>query len=158
MENYLIKFLASILIWLLYAGLFVLWFVDGKIKKEQVLHALFASGIAWVAANMLKEIFHTERPFVINGLPMITLTNNTIGSYSFPSAHTAISFAIAFTIWLHDKAVGSAFVVVAVLIGVGRIFGNVHYPIDIFGGAIVGIVMAYVVEKLHLFKITPGKP
>lgn len=157
MENYLIKFLASILIWFLYAGLFILWFIDGKIKKEQVLHALFASGLAWVFANMLKEVFHTDRPFVENSLPIITLTSSTIGSYAFPSVHTAVSFSLAFTIWLHDKSVGAAFLVLAFLIGAGRIFGNVHYPVDIFGGAILGVAVAYFVEKLHLFKITPGK-
>lgn len=157
MENYLIKFLASILIWLLYVGLFVLWFIDGKIKKEQVLHALFASGLAWVFGNMLKEIFHTDRPFVENNLPIMALTNSTVNSYAFPSVHTAVSFALAFTIWLHDKSVGSAFLVIAILIGVGRVFGNVHYPVDIIGGAILGIIVAFIVEKLHLFKITPGK-
>ncbi len=156
-DNYLIIFLASILIWVLFVGLFVLWVIDGRVKKEQVLHSLFSSGIAWVFANMLKEIWHTSRPFVANGLPLKTLTNNTIGTYAFPSAHTAVAFALAFTIWLHDKSIGSAFLVVAFLIGAGRILGNVHYPIDIMGGALLGVVVAYLVEKLHLFKITPSK-
>ena len=41
-----ITFAASFLIWLMFAGLLVLWIIDGKIKKEEALHALFASLIA----------------------------------------------------------------------------------------------------------------
>ena len=69
-----ILFLASFLIWLLFAGLVVLWFIDGKIKKEQVVHALLASFIAFTVAEVLKQIFHTTRPFLVDGLGTMTLT------------------------------------------------------------------------------------
>lgn len=143
-----ITFMASFLIWFMFGGLFVLWTVDGRIKKEQVVHALLAFIVAWVLTDIIKNFFPTLRPFEVNHLR--TLTVFARGDGSFPSGHTASSFALATTIFLHDKKVGSGFLIVAALVGVGRILGNVHYPIDIFGGATLGIVTSLLIEKVHL--------
>lgn len=141
----------------MFFGLFILWIVDGRIKKEQAAHALFAAIVAWVVSHMIKELFPTARPFEMNNLPTITLTSLTQTNGAFPSAHTASAFAMAITVWLHDKGIGSAFLIGGFLVGVGRIMGNVHYPIDILGGVVVGIVISLAVEKLHLFKILSPK-
>ena len=143
----IITFLASFLIWILFAGLFVLWVVDGKIKKEQVLHALFSLILAWAVAEIIKALFPTTRPFVTNGEFPLTLT--VPGGASFPSGHTAAAFGLAVSIWLHDKKVGLFYILGAVLIGVARILSNVHYPVDIIGGAIIGSLTAAVIEKFH---------
>jgi membrane-associated phospholipid phosphatase len=34
-------------------------------------------------------------------------------------------------------------------VGVARVLANVHYPADIFGGAVLGILTAFAVEKIH---------
>ena len=48
----MITFFASYLIWIMLGGLFVLWFIDGKIKKEQALHALIAFFIVFVVTHL----------------------------------------------------------------------------------------------------------
>jgi undecaprenyl-diphosphatase len=131
----------------MFLGLLVLWIVDGKIKREQALHALISSIIAWVVVEMLKSLTETTRPFVLDGSDPLTLT--IPNGHAFPSAHTAVAFAIAVTIWLHDRAVGYVFILLALLVGVGRIMANVHSPIDIIGGAVVGVIVALTVENLH---------
>lgn len=146
-----ITFLASILIWLMFAGLFVLWLIDGRIKREAVLHALFSSLVAWVFAQMIKSLLPTQRPFELNGFSPMTLTLPIDGA--FPSAHTAVAFALATSVWLHNKKIGLIFLITAALIGLGRFLGNVHYFVDIVGGAVIGIVVVYIFEKLHLFKL-----
>ena len=153
MNDLLITFLASFLIWLMFGGLLILWLIDGKFKKEQVLHALLAVAVAWGVAQVIKAIFPTVRPFELNGLTPLTLLPSSDGA--FPSGHTAAAFALATTIWLHDKKVGSAFVVAAIVVGVARVWGNVHYPIDIVGGAVLGAITAFVIEKVHLRKFIP---
>ena len=147
MDNYLVTFMASFLIWFMFLGIFVLWVVDGKIKKEQALHALLSSLVAWMVVEMLKSLTETARPFVVNGADPLTLT--VPNGYAFPSAHTAIAFAIAITIWLHDRTVGYVFLALAVLVGVGRIIANVHYPVDVIGGAVIGIIVALLIENIH---------
>ena len=133
----------------MYAGLIVLWLIDGRIKKEQVIHALSASLIALLVTNIFKQVFHTVRPFLVDGGTVMTLTIPS--DAAFPSTHTAMAFALSVTIWLHNRKVGWIYLVWALFVGVARILANVHYPIDIWGGAILGIVIAFGLERAHLF-------
>jgi len=151
MTNYLIIFLASFLIWIMYLGIFLLWVIDGRIKKEVALHALVASVIAWVVAEMIKSLFPSLRPFAINGYSALVVWLPMDGS--FPSGHTASAFALALTVWLHNKKWGWFYVICALLVGTARVIGNVHFPLDIAGGIVIGVITAFVVEKLHLYKL-----
>ncbi len=144
-------FLASVLIWILFAGLIVLWFIDGKIKKEQVIHALLASTSAWLIAFFIKVFFPTIRPFLTDGQPVLTLT--VPHDAAFPSQHTALAFAVAVTIFMHDRKVGSLFLIGAFAVGISRVMANVHYPIDIMGGALIGTITAVIFERVHLRKL-----
>lgn len=148
MQNFLVEFLASFLIYFLFFGLAILWVVDGKIKKEQVLHALFAAFVAYLITAIIKIIFPTLRPFRIDGLPPLTFT--IPGDASFPSGHSAEAFAVAITVWLHDKKVGWVFLGIALVVALARVWANVHYPIDIAVGALIGALVAVAVEKIHL--------
>lgn len=152
MNNTLITFLASFLIFFLFGGLLVLWVIDGKIKKEQVAHAIFACIMAWLIAFCFKEIFPTFRPYLVNSNNALTLTLPRDGS--FPSEHTTIAFALAVTIFLHDRKIGWIFLFFAMVVGVARVMANVHYPIDIVGGALLGTLIAVMVNKSHFFKIS----
>ena len=63
MNEVIITFLASFLIMVLFLALIVLWIVDGRVKREQALHALFSAAAAWVIGSMIKNVFPTFRPF-----------------------------------------------------------------------------------------------
>jgi undecaprenyl-diphosphatase len=147
----LVTFLATFLIYLLFLGLIILWFIDGKIKKEQVIHALFACLFAWLVAALIKHFFPTLRPFIINGKDVGVIIPPQDGA--FPSEHTVVAFALAVTIFFHDRRCGWFFLVAALVIGIARIIANVHYPIDIVGGAFLGTIMAVIVEKIHFMKL-----
>jgi len=148
MTDEIIVFLASFLIWVMFAGLVILWFVDGKIKKEQVLHALLASFIAWTIAEVMKRIFNTPRPFDLNHLQTFTAILPT--DPAFPSGHAATVFALAITIWFHDRKVGIIFVILAALVAWARVAANVHYPVDVIVGGLIGTIVAIAIEKIHL--------
>ena len=147
MQDLIVMFLASFLIYFLFFGLIILWFIDGKIKKEQVVHALFACLFAFLIAVLIKYLFPTLRPFVTDGKGIDVISRPTDGS--FPSEHTVIAFALAVTVFMHDRRVGWCFLGAALLIGIARVLANVHYPVDIVGGAFLGTMVAVVVEKLH---------
>ena len=148
MNDFIITFLASFLIFFLFAGLGVLWVIDGKIKKEQVVHALFSCSAAWFIAFLIKDFFPTLRPFLISGQKVLTLTTPITGA--FPSEHTTLAFAVAVTVFMHDKRVGWLFLIGAIAIGIARVIANVHYPVDIIGGALLGTLVSVVIEKMHL--------
>ncbi len=149
MSNILVTFLASFLIWVMFASLLLLWIIDGRIKKEQAIHAFIGSIVVWILAAMIKTFFPTIRPFYMNGYEALTLVPPS--DASFPSMHSAVAFTIAFIVWLHDKKTGTIFVLMAILVALGRVLANVHYPIDVIGGAFFGVVCAIVMDNLHLF-------
>lgn len=147
MNEALITFLASFLIWLMFGGLLVLWIFDGRVRRKQVLHVFAAALLAWVIAQMLKSLLPSTRPFLLNGAPPLTLTIHT--DNSFPSGHSAVAFSLAITMWLHNKKLGFFYLVAAFLVGIGRVFANVHYLLDIIVGGLLGSLVAIVVDKFH---------
>ena len=151
MDDLIITFFASFFIYFLFVGLMVLWFIDGRIKKEQVVHALFAAIVASLIASLIKYFFPTIRPYMVNGKEVDVFIRPLDGA--FPSGHTAEAFALAVTVFMHDRRVGWWFLGSALLIGVARVLANVHYPIDIVGGAFLGTIVAVIVERLHFLDL-----
>lgn len=137
----------------MFAGLLVLWIIDGRIRKEQVLHAVLSAFVAWSIAQIIKALFPTLRPFEANGLTPIAIIPPTDGA--FPSGHSAAAFALATTVFLHDKKIGAAYLASAFAVGIARVLGNVHYPVDILGGALLGGAVSFLIEKIHLKKFIP---
>ncbi len=150
-DTFFITFIASFLIWFMFAGLVILWVIDGKIKKEQALHAFIATLIAWGITEMLKSFIPSQRPFVMHGLNPLTIT--IPGTASFPSGHSAAAFATAITVWLHERKSGTYFLVLAVLVALGRILSNVHTGADVVAGALIGIVTSVILERMHVEKL-----
>ncbi|GAH13048.1 unnamed protein product, partial [marine sediment metagenome] len=61
---------------------------------------------------------------------------------SFPSTHTIFVFSVAISLWLSSlKKLAWPLFILAILIGLSRIAVGVHYPFDIIGGAIIGIII-----------------
>ncbi len=135
----------------MFLGLFVLWYVDGRLKREMVVHGFIAFWLAWVLAHGLKLIFPTVRPFLINGEQSLVVFPEANGA--FPSGHSAAVFALASIIWFHNKKLGLLYFLGALGVGVGRVLANVHYPVDVFGGAFLGSLVAIFIEKWHFFKL-----
>lgn len=147
----LVTFFASILIWLMFFGLIVLWVIDGKIKRETVVHAVFSCALAYVITDLIKNYVPTIRPFIADGLTPASLVVPT--DSAFPSTHTAVGFALAVTILKHDKKVGVLYLIMAGLVGIARILANVHYPIDIMAGALIGTIISRLTSGKHFARL-----
>ena len=72
---------------------------------------------------------------------------------SFPSGHTSSAFAAAVSIFLTNKKAGIMALILAVLIAFSRMYFFVHFPTDILGGILTGVICAKIatvfVKKLH---------
>ena len=139
----------------MFAGLVFLWVIDGRVKKEQALHAFVATMIAWIITEMFKALIPISRPFVSSGTEALTIT--TPIDPTFPSSHSAVAFALAISLWMHHKRTGTFFVVLATLVAVGRVLANVHYPFDIVVGGVLGTLVAVAFDKVHFFGLLKKK-
>ena len=100
-----------------------------------------------ITGNMgLKELIMRDRPCWID--PTVELLVKSPESFSFPSGHTFSSFASAVTIFLYHKRVGVAAIVMAALIAFSRMYIFVHFPTDILGGMVLGILVAFIARLL----------
>lgn len=95
---------------------------------------------------ILKNIFERSRPFDI--LDDIILLIKTPTSFSFPSGHTASSFAAVGIIGVMIKKYKWYALSLAILIAFSRMYLFVHYPTDIIGGIILGMFSSWIVLKV----------
>jgi membrane-associated phospholipid phosphatase len=51
-------------------------------------------------------------------------------------------------IWLYDRVLGSALLVVAAILALSRVYVGTHYPGDVVGGALLGMAVAVVLHRL----------
>lgn len=128
------------------AVILYLWFV--KKSKEEALHILLSGGVTALVALAIKETFGIPRPYILEGT--IALAGYSVRTASLPSIHAALAFALATTVFLHQHKLGFALLIIAGLISVGRVVANVHYPVDIAFGVVLGAAVALIFEKIHL--------
>jgi membrane-associated phospholipid phosphatase len=95
---------------------------------------------------MIADFWHRARPFAAHSDAHVWGSRSH--DPSFPSDHASAAFAIAFAVFLFDRAVGSVFLAAAAMIGVGRVFIGAHYPADVLAGCLVGLASALLVARL----------
>ena len=67
--------------------------------------------------------------------------------FSFPSGHTMVSFAAATVLWHWNRKVGIAAYLLAAVIAFSRLYLFVHFPSDVFAGAVIGILIGIAAIK-----------
>lgn len=114
------------------------------------IRAGISLALSFVINNLfLKNIVARTRPYeVVEGLHRLIEKQS---DYSFPSGHTASSFAVAVILYLElPKKYGIPLLILAVLISFSRLYLGVHYPSDVLAGALSGTLVAVAVHRLNL--------
>ena len=96
----------------------------------------------------VKRISKRARPFTKK--EEVNLLINPPKDYSFPSGHTLCAFMCATIIAAHVYWAGIILYVVAFLVAFSRMYLYVHYPTDVLGGAVVGVISGYIGYKVTL--------
>jgi undecaprenyl-diphosphatase len=141
-------FLAQYLPYLLVLGFLILVFYYDRGWKMRFL--VFADGALAIilARGILTEVirffYHHARPFEFYNFA--SLISEAGGS--FPSGHAAFFFALAAIVFYYNRKMGIWYLVFAFVNGLARIYAGVHWPLDIVGGAIVGVLSGLFVHWL----------
>ncbi|HET8912926.1 MAG TPA: phosphatase PAP2 family protein [Ktedonobacteraceae bacterium] len=149
------------------------------LKQEQrasVLWTAFACLLAYGINLTIEQFIFEPRPFITHHVHVLV---SHVADASFPSDHTAWSFAVIgmffFSLlptlkmkWrqqIKAEETSPATVlrtpwllmlialIMGCLVGIGRVFVGVHYPGDVIGGAIDGLIAACIITMLrHLLQ------
>lgn len=138
--------------------IFFIGFCIYKFKKQGIiiviLLALSAGFADFTSATLIKPLIKRERPCRDSIVSQTDITRINCGTgYSFPSTHATDHFAMAFFlilifykkwrwIWLWG-------ILWAGSISFAQVYVGVHYPIDIFCGAIYGALVGWLFAWIY---------
>jgi undecaprenyl-diphosphatase len=126
-------------------ALLVIIFASKSKAMRRVGIGGIAAAVIGLAVNfVIHHVYYRARPFVAHHVNLL-LTHAP--DSSFPSDHTVGAFSITFALWRFYPRLGKLLLVLAILVGISRVFVGNHYPTDVLGGAVVGILSGLVVSK-----------
>lgn len=124
----------------------VYWLTLSKKNKIRfIIFGIIAGLVGLVLMKVGAAIFYDPRPFVShNVIPIYPHANDN----GFPSDHTALAAVIAVTVYAFSKRLGLTLFVFALAIGLARVLGYIHSPIDIVGSIVLAVSAALVAYYL----------
>ncbi len=127
------------IIWILLACILL------AVPKTRRSGVILMAALCWdvvLCDGILKHLFARIRPFDVN--TAVQLLINKPRDFSFPSGHTAASFASVTALYFaKERRLWKPALVLACVIAFSRLYLYVHYPTDILGGIVVGITAGY---------------
>ncbi len=143
-------------VWFLFYGVILILIVRkyGRKSIPVLVSLVLMILLADQFSNLIKHGFMRLRPSNDPAVaPLAHVFFNAGGLYGFVSAHAANAFSFATFSALLFRSRGYAIFIYpwALLIAYTRIYLGVHYPGDILGGIILGILVGFGVFKLLIF-------
>jgi undecaprenyl-diphosphatase len=146
-------------------GVIVLLAVDRRSFWWNILALALAGVVAGITLNVLKSAFHMPRPLTVfapdiaAGRVYINVMFERLYYSSFPSGHSQTIFTVATVLlWAGIRARKLNFwgagtiIMIAIIVGISRVYCGAHFPSDVLGGAVLGsgtaLVCCYVIEKI----------
>ncbi len=124
------------------AGLY--WCIDKKAATRLSWCVLFSL----VGNGIIKNLVKMPRPFDVRDI--VPLRSETATSYSFPSGHTqtATSFWTSAILVIRTKAIKIVGIIIILLTAISRMYLGVHWPMDVIGGVVFGVILVWAASKV----------
>src|SRR2546427_2509573 len=113
-------------------------------RQERRSGAVLGTAVAGLALLINQPIAHAVdrmRPYLAHPAHAHLLISRSHDP-SFPSDHATSAFALAFGVWLYDRALGTVLLVIAAVLAFSRVYVGTHYPGDVVAGALIGMAIA----------------
>lgn len=93
---------------------------------------------------MIGFMWFRNRPYVDQPVHrLLPVTSDA----SFPSDHASGGFSIAGSIFFERSFGGTVLFTLASLLAVSRVYAGIHYPSDILGGIVIGLISSIIVDS-----------
>ncbi len=130
-------------------SLLALWFegiesTERTINQRAVLVGALSAALANALVKIMNLIYFRPRPFHIYEVNLLFYHPT---DSSFPSNAAAFGFSVAAGVWIYQARWGRFLLALASIFGLSRIFGGVHYPLDVVAGAALGCISAWFIHK-----------
>jgi membrane-associated phospholipid phosphatase len=115
-----------------------------------------AAGVsAYVLAKVVKGLFPRDRPGAL--LADVHLRGIGIGGRGYPSGHAAVSAALAYVVWPSlPRPWRWVVAILAAVVSLMRMYVGGHLPLDVLGGAALGVACGAVVTLIGGVIRAPG--
>jgi undecaprenyl-diphosphatase len=124
---------------------FFVW-ASRRFEKESLLRLSIPVIIAVIGDVMMRLVIYKPRPFIKRKVGILIPSKM---NSSFPSKHTLLMFALSSSVYSVHKVLGTVMMIFASMTGVSRVWLGHHYPSDVFGSAIIGVVINQIYEKVN---------
>ncbi|ATX82493.1 PAP2 superfamily protein [Mariprofundus ferrinatatus] len=104
--------------------------------------------LSGLIAQIFKRIFDMPRPPAV--LENVHVLGSAFTSHSFPSGHATsdgVLVLVAFLLWSVKDWRSWALATLFLLAAVGRVYGGVHFPIDVVAGLGIGIITTWLLWR-----------
>lgn len=118
-----------------------------KYRKVGILTLIAIATNYLIGDIIIKHIVERSRPFLVDTsiYPLVKAPT----SYSFPSGHAGSSFAAATILGIYFKKFRPYIYIFALLLAFSRIYVRVHFFTDVLVGAVLGTVVALLVNYIY---------
>jgi undecaprenyl-diphosphatase len=117
------------------AGAALVWLGGPKGRRAGIATALASLSTTYLVQRLIKPVFRRQRPFVNRDVLVVGIKPLDA---SFPSGHSASSFAAATALASFYPQVAPLVYTLAAGVGVSRVYLGHHFPSDVAVGAATG--------------------
>jgi undecaprenyl-diphosphatase len=156
----IMKLSAQDLVFLVAPLLLLLWFwpaieVDRAANQRIAAITALSVIVALAAASAVGHLVFESRPFIADLSTRLLIRHSA--DNSFPSDHTTLAFAAAGAMLYWKRTLGLVVLASAVLVGIARIYVGVHWPSDILGAAVIGLVSGLLLAQVAPLLVAPQR-
>ena len=128
-----------------------IWFLtQPKLRKKEILIIIcICLPLVFVISEVAGSLYYNPRPFVAGHFEPLIPHNADNG---FPSHHELLVSFISTVIFAFNRRAGFVLWILALFVGLSRVYVGVHHPVDIVGSMIISIISVTPVYFLKFFR------